>query len=775
MLLLRNTWLPLLGILVASCHPLPPPGAAKPAEAPVLELPVVPSKAPELARDWEAARAVFEQRCVVCHGCYDAPCQLVMSSFEGIDRGGSHDKVYEASRLLAAEPSRLFIDAPSTEAWRNRGFHPVLPATAGKAETSLLVRMLEQKRKHPLPAGGKLPEGFEFGADREEHCPALAEFEDFVEEHPSWGMPYALPALTQDEEDTLRRWAEARAPHEGESALPAPLAKSVAEWESFFNQGELKAQLMARYLYEHLFIGALYFDQLDSGTFFRLVRSRTPPGVPVDEIATRRPFDDPGRQRFYYRLRHQTATRLDKTHMPYALNPARLARWQELFLAPNYEVKELPSYAPEVGSNPFRAFAAIPVRSRYRMMLDEAEFTLMGFIKGPVCRGQVALDVIQDRFWVTFVNPDLPLVAAEGQLLAQESEHLDLPAEDGSNGNLVAWLRYARHHQDFLEAKTRFLAKHAEKGGKISLAALWDGDGNNPNAALTVFRHFDSATVVRGLVGEHPKTAWVISYAVLERIHYLLVAGFDVFGNVGHQINTRLYMDFLRMESEHNFLVFLPRARRRQLVDAWYRGVRGSVKDQVYGDVARVDLDTAIPYKTATPEHELYDLLRQHLEKVDEHRFDRPSELQREAITQLSGLRTDAVAQFPEITFVEVKSSAGNEFFTLVRDTSYSNVAHLFREQNRRLPAEDRMTIVPGLLGSYPNLFVSVEQEQLPQLLSAAKEACDATHLDALCERFCVRRTSPDFWAFSDRLHDFHKKTRPVQAGLFDYNRLEDR
>lgn len=35
---------------------------------------------------------------------------------------------------------------------------------------------------------------------------------------------------------------------------------------------------------------------------------------------------------------------------------------------------------------------------------------------------------------------------------------------------------------------------------------------------------------------------------MLERIHYLLVAGFNVFGNVGHQLNTRLYINFLRMQ-----------------------------------------------------------------------------------------------------------------------------------------------------------------------------------------------------------------------------------
>ncbi len=66
------------------------------------------------------------------------------------------------------------------------------------------------------------------------------------------------------------------------------------------------------------------------------------------------------------------------------------------------------------------------------------------------------------------------------------------------------------------------------KGGDgVTPRLLWDGDGKNANAALTVFRHFDSATVVKGFVGRPPKTAWVVGYPLLERIHYLLVAGFD--------------------------------------------------------------------------------------------------------------------------------------------------------------------------------------------------------------------------------------------------------
>ena len=41
----------------------------------------------------EEVRPILESRCVVCHGCYDAPCQLKLSSPEGIHRGANKKKV----------------------------------------------------------------------------------------------------------------------------------------------------------------------------------------------------------------------------------------------------------------------------------------------------------------------------------------------------------------------------------------------------------------------------------------------------------------------------------------------------------------------------------------------------------------------------------------------------------------------------------------------------------------------------------------------------------
>jgi hypothetical protein len=221
-------------------------------------------------------------------------------------------------------------------------------------------------------------------------------------------------------------------------------------------------------------------------------------------------------------------------------------------------------------------------------MLDEAEFTIMGFIKGPVCRGQVALNVIEDRFWVFFLA-DADLQHRRSSSWNARSEPARLAGRQlGSDaGIIVPWRRYAKRQAEYLQAKSAFLDRYAstQTAARIRMD-LERRRQRMRTPALTVFRHFDNALGVKGLVGDPPKTAWVLGYGLLERIHYLLVAGFDVYGNVGHQLLSRLYMDFLRMEGEFNFLTFLPLASARQVRDYWYRGASQEVKNHVYGDLA---------------------------------------------------------------------------------------------------------------------------------------------------------------------------------------------
>ena len=96
----------------------------------------------------ESVKPVLDSRCVVCHGCYDAPCQLKLTSPVGIDRGLSKAVVYDGTRLTAATPHRLFIDAQSTEQWRELGFSPVLNEYPESSANNLAASFLYNSLIH---------------------------------------------------------------------------------------------------------------------------------------------------------------------------------------------------------------------------------------------------------------------------------------------------------------------------------------------------------------------------------------------------------------------------------------------------------------------------------------------------------------------------------------------------------------------------------------------------------------------------------------------------
>jgi len=734
----------------------------------------------------EVAR-ILQSRCVVCHGCYDAPCQLKLTAWEGIARGASADRVYDGTRLRAATPSRLFEDAFNASAWRARGFHPVLCERAGvdNVAGSVLAQMLTLKQQHPLPEAKLLPETFDLSINRPQVCTNIDDFPEFARNHPLWGMPFGLPELDPVERDALLRWIRQGAPREPEEPLTPVLLAQISQWEEWLNDGAPKRQLVARYIYEHLFLGHLYFG--DDLSYFRLVRSRTPPGQPVDLIATRRPFDDPGVPRPFYRFVPLKEAVVSKTHMPYRLDGARMALWRRLFEDAPFAVESLPSYRAETASNPFATFVDLPVQSRYRFMLDEAQFTIMGFIKGPVCRGQQALDVIDDHFWVFFTDPALIEETEQAQFLASNKENLQLPAELESEAPILGhWMTFAESERHYLAARAAFAREHGGQMISGGARVIWDGDGDqgraNPNVALTVFRHFDSASVERGLIGEKPQTTWVVGYPLLERLHYLLVAGYDVYGNLGHQLRSRLYMDFLRIEGEQNFLSLLPDDAHIALERRWYRDAPRWTLDYVAASHlptgSRADAElTGLPADQAYAK--LLARLRQRAGMALARQFDLqniPSGALREALEKIQGVSGKSLQWLPQTVLIKVTPKRGKPvWLSLLNNSAHKNVAEIFFEDRRRLPDEDTLTLAKGFIGAYPNAFWTVDEADLPELTTRIAVLAGEADYAALMDRFGVRRTNHKFWELSDEAHLAMKKQDPVDFGLLDYNRLENR
>ena len=742
----------------------------------------------------EDVQPILERRCSVCHSCYDAPCQLKTTCFEGLDRGGTKALVYNSARLTADPPTRLHIDADSVEGWRELNFHPVLnernQTPVANLDNSLLHLMLQLKKNNPLPQTDLLPETFDIRLDRDYICTTAEDFEDFKKKYPLWGMPYALPGLTDKERETIVDWLRQGARITPNPPLSNQSTRVIGQWEDFLNGKSLKEQLMSRYLYEHLFIGRIHFESLPAREFYRLVRSKTPPGEPVVEINTVRPYDDPGVAAFHYRFRKIEATIAVKDHTVYHMTRQKMDRYRELFLGDDYTVTLLPSYDPATTANPFKTFEALPALSRYRFMLDDARFFVEGFIKGPVCRGQVALNVINDHFFVAFFDPDRDTISNDSIFLSQVGELLSIPSERKSTLRLLStWHHYADLQKQYLIAKETYLMELNPDNKGNDIDYIWNGEGVNPNALLTVFRHFDSASVVKGFVGKVPKTGWVLDYPLFERVHYLLVAGFNVYGNVGHQLETRLYMDFLRMEGENNFLSFLPKESRRELWADWYQGARKGVENYLDDQFRGLERDTSVVYATEDPKAEFFEKMVLHAGTAtdpddiinrcpDDNCIDPdagPVEQRVDkAMQRIADIRGLQVQALPDVTFVHVVTDDDTEdlAYTIIRNKALSNNSMLFDESRRRIVENDTLTVVKGYVGSYPNAFSRIPIDQIEERIDAYLKIKNELDYYNFAKHHAIQRSSPNFWEESDWHYRKFLLDRPIEAGLFDMYRF---
>lgn len=61
---------------------------------------VLPEPTQETVSFNEDVRPILETKCLACHGCFDAACQLKLGSAEGLIRGASSLAVYNGTRLV---------------------------------------------------------------------------------------------------------------------------------------------------------------------------------------------------------------------------------------------------------------------------------------------------------------------------------------------------------------------------------------------------------------------------------------------------------------------------------------------------------------------------------------------------------------------------------------------------------------------------------------------------------------------------------------------------
>lgn len=734
---------------------------------------------------------VFDRRCVACHACASSPCQLNLTSFDGISRGAHKLGVYDFPKIESRAPTRLLIDAANEAEWRQKGFFPVIASTP--QNPSILNHMI---------AG---LEGLESGRtpvlDSLAPHACLASLDPkvvaaFTEQNPAARMPLGFASLAPHEIRDIADWQARGAGGPTASVLEQRVlsneirARRVADWERFFNGSTLKHQLASRYIYEHLFLAHIYFPE-EPAVFYRLVRSRTQDGE-VAEIATPFPFDDPGGA-FFYRLRPVIQTLTHKDHIPFPFTAQKRQRWDADFYQSNWTVEKMSPYGP-AGANPFRTFAAIPAKARARFFLDESGYHVMTFIKGPVCRGPTALNVINDNFWVLFLDPERDPLVKSAALEEQVAQWMELPAEISDELN-----PFKRFRDRYWEAiKIKFGAMASQ--GPLEAPWIWNGDGDNTNAALTVYRHFDSAMVVRGLRGQVPKTVWVLDYHVFETIYYNLTAGYNVYGPLLHQLNSRLYMDLSRIASEDLFLSFLPAQDRLDLRHQWSTPL--VIRDQMPEAWAapwasayikkKMNEDFAYPglaLKAGLPASKLdskiaflHEVIKTRLKPAQvassgdvlpESPDGRVGLKGHSDLRGLIAIAGTAASWLPDAVLIRIKDT--QKVWTWIHNKAHTNVSFIFFEDARRKPQLDTMDLIPGVATSYPNYFLEFEDEAaVARFAQEFKSLKSESAVGPLLKKVGIRRLDPTFWDHYEKFSAASADPRSHESGWLDLSRYWD-
>ena len=432
---------------------------------------------------------IFAKRCVTCHGCYEAACQLNMQSYKGVHRGYNPIPIYSAKRIAPTKPTEM-NDVYDLKKWRALGFLPVIATDLEQGadnqpiswDKSLFFKFLKKGAENNVPESparnwpgfdvdGLKPLISDLIDKQQPQCVAtdrqyeenfngrknnpwnVLRVDDFFQQYPNAGMPLAFPRIEDQELAVLFQWLKDGAKGPSSSAgriLGAQFnPDAVAKWEDFFNQDSTKAQHTARYIFEHVYTALIHIEE-SPGEYYRLVRSTTRTGE-IHEILTQFAYQPPGVNAFYYRLQKVESTLVQKKMTLWRINNARLERLKAQFLKTSWGVAKIPPPKYD-GSNPFEYFALIPTEIRSRFMMENAEAIIGAMVQGSVCIGSGATYAIRDHFWVWFLKPESDISVIKPKLGQPDWKMFDIgrwkPEEDAKK---TAALKAA----DFFKAISR--------------------------------------------------------------------------------------------------------------------------------------------------------------------------------------------------------------------------------------------------------------------------------------------------------------------------------
>jgi hypothetical protein len=124
------------------------------------------------------------------------------------------------------------------------------------------------------------------------------------------------------------------------------------------------------------------------------------------------------------------------------------------------------------------------------------------------------------------------------------------------------------------------------------------------------------------------------------------------------------------------------------------------------------------------------------------------------------------------LAYVRVRRSAGKDVaFTIVVNRWHDNVNFLIGEDARLDPSKDSADFIQGLIGSYPNYFVDVQEKDLPDFIDLLAHFEKSPKDQERLAKYGINRADERFWEAYDWFQKRSQEDEPVHSGLFDLNR----
>jgi len=118
-----------------------------------------------------------------------------------------------------------------------------------------------------------------------------------------------------------------------------------------------------------------------------------------------------------------------------------------------------------------------------------------------------------------------------------------------------------------------------------------------------------------------------------------------------------------------------------------------------------------------------------------------------------------------------INKDGTNSVVSVIINRWHDNVNSLFGEEERLDGSKDTADFIRGSVGSYPNFFFVVKEEDLPDFFDLLENYKDTPEYIGKLLHYGVARNDIDFWKHYDWFQEHFYKEDPLESGMYDLNR----